>query len=559
MNFQDPFDRNGSGLGIWPTLKGVSRPRPQGPEPAPAEDAPTPEMIQANTPRPDPVEQRPKAKLSDSAWVEPDTLFNQEAKVSAKLSLPEGKAHVTRVQVELFAKTANGPESISTGEGHAQADGTAVVALPIYKPKNHDGGPVEYFFRVMHSLADMLTGENTLRTVSETALKSADHVLVSGTVFEKDSSFISPQGVKGLKRVEQKFQEWEKKHPQKSQVAVFGHTDKDEKDAKALSERRAQSAYAFITEDAAAWEKLYAAEKWGLKALQALLKDLDHYHGIADGKDGPKTQEAFKAFQKGAGLPETGQEDAATRKALFSAYMQGKRDVKIDASRFCKVAGHPWMGCAAYNRVKESEEPAPENRRVAFVLITPSKNFPPVHFPCQDGNEAACQAQCKRKGTRSAAGIKCAFYDELLREKKQEAPAEEPKKQAPSDKGPYDIEKAVVHLNANALDASIHKCATYVRQAIQAGGGNIIPPYPLHAKDYGPTLIALGFKKVDKADYTPKKGDVAVFDPPSGKPDGHIQMFNGEIWVSDFFQRGPDIYPGKKYREEQVSYEIYRP
>jgi uncharacterized protein (TIGR02594 family) len=167
------------------------------------------------------------------------------------------------------------------------------------------------------------------------------------------------------------------------------------------------------------WERLYGIENWGLKALQALLKDLAYYRGIVDGKDGPKTREAFRVFQKGAGLPETGQEDGVTRKALFAAYMQGKRDVEIDASRFGKVAGNPWMGCAAYNRVKENVGPAPENRRVAFVLLAPSKHFP-VHFPCQDGREAACQSQCKRKGIRSTPGIRCAFYAELVRENPQQ-------------------------------------------------------------------------------------------------------------------------------------------
>ena len=77
------------------------------------------------------------------------------------------------------------------------------------------------------------------------------------------------------------------------------------------------------------------------------------------------------------------------------------------------------MGCASNNQAKESKEAAPENCRVAFILIVPNKNFP-VYFPCQDGNEAACQAQCKKTGKRSVPGSKCLFYDELVREAKQE-------------------------------------------------------------------------------------------------------------------------------------------
>jgi hypothetical protein len=116
---------------------------------------------------------------------------------------------------------------------------------------------------------------------------------------------------------------------------------------------------------------------------------------------------------------------AGALKALESRFKEwddkhpkGKHDIKIDASRFRKVAGTPWMGCSHFNRAKDGEEPAPENRRVAFVLIDESRFFP-VHFPCRDGNEGACQGQCKKAGKRSAAGIKCAFYDGLVREEGQ--------------------------------------------------------------------------------------------------------------------------------------------
>ncbi|HKP94348.1 MAG TPA: peptidoglycan-binding protein [Fibrobacteria bacterium] len=500
------------------------------------------------------------AVLSEAKWTQPDTLFHRDAEVSVKLALPQGKEHITKVQVELFAQTPAGPESISKGEGWAQADGTAVITVPVYKPQGHVDGPVEYFFRIMHSLAGMLSGEKQSRHVSEMALKSADHVLVPGIAFERESSFIPPKGARGLKPVEAKFREWDKTYSKKAQLAVFGHADKGEKDAKGLSERRAHSAFAFITQDAAAWEKLYVVEKWGLKALQSLLKDLGHYHGASDGQDGPKTQAGFKAFQKGAGLPESGTEDSGTRKALFAAYMKGKHDIKIDASRFCKVAGNPWMGCAGNNQVKEGREAAPENGRVAFILIVPNKHFP-VHFPCRDGNEAACQAQCRKAGKRSAAGIQCAFYDELVREVTPAAAKEpEPPVKPKKDIG-YSIEKAVAHLNTNAKQKSIHKCATYVRQAIQAGGG-VLPTTLSHeyAKEYGPVLSAMGFQKLSTEGYAPQKGDIAVFQPPLGEDAGHVQMYNGTEWVSDFFQGdSPDIYPGPAYRNGKVNYEIYRP
>jgi hypothetical protein len=168
MTFRDSLDLSNPGsLGNWPTLKGVSRPKAQAPASAsPQEDAPIQEMIQANTPRADSTEENSKATLSDPKWVEPDTLFHQEAEVTAKLTLPEGKEHLTRVQVELFAKTAKGPESICKVEAYAQPDGNAVARFPVYKPKAHDERPVKYFFEVTHERAKLVDTEGMLRKVS---------------------------------------------------------------------------------------------------------------------------------------------------------------------------------------------------------------------------------------------------------------------------------------------------------------------------------------------------------------------------------------------------------
>ncbi len=121
-----------------------------------------------------------------------------------------------------------------------------------------------------------------------------------------------------------------------------------------------------------------------------------------------------------------------------------------------------------------------------------------------------------------------------------------------------DIEKAVAHLDKHAHSTSQGQCAKYVRQAIEAGGVTIPPPRPLYAKDYGPTLIALGFAELNAEGYVAEKGDVGVFQPPSGQTAGHIQMHNGTTWVSDFIQ-GSGIYPGPAYRKEKVAYVIYRP
>ncbi|SEU15313.1 hypothetical protein SAMN05443639_108198 [Stigmatella erecta] len=122
-----------------------------------------------------------------------------------------------------------------------------------------------------------------------------------------------------------------------------------------------------------------------------------------------------------------------------------------------------------------------------------------------------------------------------------------------------DIDKAVAHLNANAHATSQKKCAQYVRQAIEAGGVRLdVNTRPGEAKDYGPYLGRHGFTAVNTQNYVPQKGDVAVIQPyPGGSAAGHITMYNGSQWVSDFTQR--DMWSGPGYRKHQPSYEIYRP
>jgi hypothetical protein len=122
----------------------------------------------------------------------------------------------------------------------------------------------------------------------------------------------------------------------------------------------------------------------------------------------------------------------------------------------------------------------------------------------------------------------------------------------------YSVDAAVKHIDAHGHTKSQGKCARYVREAIEAGGARIPLPRPVYAKDYGPVLAKLGFTKVPAVAYSPQRGDIVVLQPPKGQIAGHIQMYNGSKWVSDFIQ-GTDIYPGPAYRKEQVSHEIYRP
>ncbi|MET1077927.1 MAG: hypothetical protein ABWY06_07890 [Pseudomonas sp.] len=120
-----------------------------------------------------------------------------------------------------------------------------------------------------------------------------------------------------------------------------------------------------------------------------------------------------------------------------------------------------------------------------------------------------------------------------------------------------DIEKAVVKILAIALSDYSGKCATHVRRALQAGGGDL-SQNPTYAKDYGPTLLGLGFTTVPNEGYTPKKGDVVVFEDYKGQasPAGHIQMYSGSHWVSDMKQ---PRFLAHRRNYVGVPYVIYRP
>lgn len=119
-----------------------------------------------------------------------------------------------------------------------------------------------------------------------------------------------------------------------------------------------------------------------------------------------------------------------------------------------------------------------------------------------------------------------------------------------------DIAAAVARLDGNAQPQSDGLCAHYVRLAL-AAGGVVISPWPANACDYGPYLIAAGLAQIATAPVDPLAGDVVVLQPyPTGNPSGHIAMYDGTQWVSDFRQR--DIWAGPGYRAAQPPLAIFR-
>jgi co-chaperonin GroES (HSP10) len=121
----------------------------------------------------------------------------------------------------------------------------------------------------------------------------------------------------------------------------------------------------------------------------------------------------------------------------------------------------------------------------------------------------------------------------------------------------WDPTKAVKELKANARSKSAGQCAKYTRIAIEAGG--VVLTRHNSAKNYGSSLVAVGFREIEAADYLSGKflaGDVVILQDVTGHPHGHMAMYDGQYWVSDFVQSS--IYPATAYKQHNASYVIYR-
>jgi hypothetical protein len=101
------------------------------------------------------------------------------------------------------------------------------------------------------------------------------------------------------------------------------------------------------------------------------------------------------------------------------------------------------------------------------------------------------------------------------------------------------VDKAADKLNAIALGA-VGYCASNVQQALKAGGVSGAG-HPAEARQYGPYLLSKGFISVPQEGYQPQKGDIVVIQPDPNSASqvryGHIAMYDGSQWISDFKQR----------------------
>lgn len=128
--------------------------------------------------------------------------------------------------------------------------------------------------------------------------------------------------------------------------------------------------------------------------------------------------------------------------------------------------------------------------------------------------------------------------------------------------------------------AAPFQCAKFVNRALRDGGVHLAQVkfrYPgdgPSACDYGEALEQAGFEVFyDNTEddlqcraYHPIAGDIAVFMPIAAEvingltislhKHGHIQMYDGKAWISDFEQSG--FFVGKDYRIKWGRFRVYR-
>jgi len=133
----------------------------------------------------------------------------------------------------------------------------------------------------------------------------------------------------------------------------------------------------------------------------------------------------------------------------------------------------------------------------------------------------------------------------------------------------WNKEEAIKFAEDNAHEKSTGWCSTYVKNALVKGG---LTYFQCDAGSCGGGLQAQGFTQVkdqntDDGQY--EVGDVVVISafadpdgegPKKGSKHGHLAIWNGLHWISDFHQntRGKNVYPGAGYDMAKPNYKIYR-
>jgi hypothetical protein len=129
-----------------------------------------------------------------------------------------------------------------------------------------------------------------------------------------------------------------------------------------------------------------------------------------------------------------------------------------------------------------------------------------------------------------------------------------------SPQGPaMNVDLASEIANNMAGDHTEGFCAKHVQAALEAGGVSG-DGHPIEAKKYGPYLVSKGFRAVPPTAYAPARGDVVVIQPrQKGNGPGHIAIYDGSQWISDYRQKNFWGSADPRQKPEPGEYKFYRP
>ena len=142
--------------------------------------------------------------------------------------------------------------------------------------------------------------------------------------------------------------------------------------------------------------------------------------------------------------------------------------------------------------------------------------------------------------------------------------------------GTFSVDKAIAWLNKNAYsnwnavptqcdsknrEFFWYRCATWIIRAINAGfddgKDHTVSTRSVDAKNDGPALESIGYQAVTGDVTTFEKGDIIIFQPSSASASGHIEMWTGTQFISDWKQ-GLNFYPNVNRTCEYPSFTVYR-
>jgi len=103
-------------------------------------------------------------------------------------------------------------------------------------------------------------------------------------------------------------------------------------------------------------------------------------------------------------------------------------------------------------------------------------------------------------------------------------------------------QKAADYARTHAHPKSTGWCAAYVADALLASGFSFTRQASAYQYHTNGILKNIGFRLQSSKPNPLKKGDVAVHGSNGSHPHGHIQIYDGSKWYSDFVQNSEHVY-----------------